>query len=201
MSPVSERVTRKKKIDPLLRKSGWDIQPYTDSTPLSSYHAVALEEYPTKNGPADYALILNGKIVGVIEAKRESIGPQEVLTQARRYAKGIPDSVASFSFDEYRVPFLYSSNGTINWFIDVRHEQNRSHEIKRFHTPQVLQERLSSDFDTLCQKLLSTPNNHPRLRPYQIQANHAVENAIADRKQKMLVAMATGTLKYHLPAI
>jgi len=195
MSPVSERVTRKKKIDPLLRKSGWDIQPYTDSTPLSSYHAVALEEFPTNNGPADYALILNGKIVGVIEAKRESVGPQEVLTQARRYAKGIPDSIASFSCDEYRIPFLYSSNGTIIWFIDVRNEQNRSHEIKRFHTPQALQERLSSDFDTICQKLISTPNTHPRLRPYQIQANQAVETAITERKQKMLVAMATGTGK------
>ncbi|NLW75644.1 MAG: DEAD/DEAH box helicase family protein, partial [Methanomicrobiales archaeon] len=113
----------------------------------------------------------------------------------------MPDSVASFSFDEYRVPFLYSSNGTINWFIDVRNEQNRSHEVKRFHTPQALQERLSLDFDVVCQKLLSTPNNHPRLRPYQVQANHAVETAIAERKQKMLVAMATGTGKWNLPAI
>ncbi|MDX8551497.1 type I restriction endonuclease [Methanospirillum hungatei] len=99
---------------------------------------------------ADYALILNGKIVGVIEAKRESVGPQEVLTQARRYAIGIPDSVALFSFDEYRVPFLYSSNGTINWFIDVRHEQNRSHEIVRIvnnlftHTDRVIGQATSA---------------------------------------------------------
>jgi len=123
MSSASERETRKKKIDPQLRKAGWDIQPYRENIPLSLYHAVALEEYPTHNGPADYALVLSGQIVGVVEAKKESLGPQEVLTQSRRYAKGIPDSVASFSYDEYRAPFLYSSNGTIIWFIDVRNEQ------------------------------------------------------------------------------
>jgi type I restriction enzyme R subunit len=38
-------------------------------------------------------------------------------------------------------------------------------------------------------------NNHPRLRPYQIAANNEVEQAIADRKRLMLVAMATGTGK------
>ena len=42
MSPISERVTRKKKIDPLLRTSGWDIQPYSDNISLSSSHAIAL---------------------------------------------------------------------------------------------------------------------------------------------------------------
>ena len=33
------------------------------------------------------------------------------------------------------------------------------------------------------------------LRPYQIEANAAIEQAIADRKRQMLVAMATGTGK------
>src|SRR5206468_3423682 len=39
------------------------------------------------------------------------------------------------------------------------------------------------------------PNNHPRMRPYQVEANVAIEAAIADRKRQMLVAMATGTGK------
>jgi type I restriction enzyme, R subunit len=56
MTPASERETRKKKIDPQLRKAGWDIQPFRENTPLSSYHAVAIEEYQTDNGPADYAI-------------------------------------------------------------------------------------------------------------------------------------------------
>ena len=39
------------------------------------------------------------------------------------------------------------------------------------------------------------PNDTTRLRPYQIEANTAIEQAIADRKRQMLVAMATGTGK------
>ena len=49
--------------------------------------------------------------------------------------------------------------------------------------------------DTSSQTLLQTPNDHPRLRPYQREANAAIEKAIADRKRQMLVAMATGTGK------
>jgi len=37
----------------------------------------------------------------------------------------------------------------------------------------------------------TAPNAHPRLRPYQIEANTAVEQAIAARRREMLVAMAT----------
>jgi len=47
----------------------------------------------------------------------------------------------------------------------------------------------------LPEKDRSTPNTHPLLISYPIQANHVVETAIAERKQKMLVAMATGTGK------
>jgi type I restriction enzyme, R subunit len=39
------------------------------------------------------------------------------------------------------------------------------------------------------------PNDHAMLRPYQREANAAVEKGIADRKRHMLVAMATGTGK------
>ena len=41
------------------------------------------------------------------------------------------------------------------------------------------------------------PNDHPLLRPYQFEANTAVEQAIADRKRQMLLAMATGTGKTY----
>ncbi len=42
--------------------------------------------------------------MGVIEAKRLSLGPQNVLVQAQRYAKGIAQS--AFNFDGFRVPFI-----------------------------------------------------------------------------------------------
>ena len=54
---------------------------------------------------------------------------------------------------------------------------------------------LDRDFDRSCEKLLALPQQHAGIRPYQSEANAAIEKAIADRKRQMLVAMATGTGK------
>jgi hypothetical protein len=43
---------------------------------------VAVTEYPTENGPADYALFVDGQFPGIIEAKKVSVDPQNVLEQA-----------------------------------------------------------------------------------------------------------------------
>ena len=54
---------------------------------------------------------------------------------------------------------------------------------------------LGRDFEEVCAKLAALPNEHKLLRPYQKDANTAVEKAIRERKRQMLVAMATGTGK------
>ena len=51
--------------------------------------AFRTEEEETAHGPADYALWLDDRIVGIVEAKKLTIGPQNVLTQAERYARGL----------------------------------------------------------------------------------------------------------------
>jgi type I restriction enzyme, R subunit len=189
----SEWLTRKRLVDPKLKASGWRIIPFSPDKTLDSYDHCAIEEFPTVNGPADYALCVGGQILGIVEAKKVSLGPQSVLTQAERYCKGITDS--PFNYRGFRVPFLYATNGEIIWHHDIRHELSRSHVVTQFHTPEALMERLQKDFETSCQTLLRTPNDHPRLRPYQIEANEAIERAIAKQKQQMLIAMATGTGK------
>ncbi len=69
-SNESERLTRKKRIDPKLKALGWEIVPYDEGADLSSYTRHAIEEFPTANGPADYALVVDGQILGMIEAKK-----------------------------------------------------------------------------------------------------------------------------------
>src|SRR5262249_30623094 len=95
----------------------------------------------------------------------------------------------------YRAPFLYSTNGEVFWFQDVRHKLNRSRKIAGFHTPDALREMLTRDFESESESFGKNPNQHPRLRPYQFEANTAIEEAIVKRKRQMLVAMATGTGK------
>lgn len=189
----SEWLTRKRLIDPKLKAAGWQVIRFSDGKSLSAYDRCAIEEFPTDSGPADYALCVCGKLLGIVEAKKLTLGPQNVLTQAERYSQGATSN--PLNYRGYRVPFLYSTNGEIIWHHDIRHQLNRSHTISRFHTPDALAERLERDFDEGCQRLIQTPNEHPKLRPYQRDANTAIEKAVGDRKRQMLVAMATGTGK------
>ena len=105
--------------------------------------------------------------------------------------------ISPFDFRGYRVPFLYSTNGEVIWYHDVRHELSRSREIAKFHTPDALTEFLARDLEAAAAKLRAMPNDHPRIlgRPYQVDANSEIEKAIEGRKRQMLVAMATGTGK------
>ncbi len=162
---------------------------------LSQVDRYALEEFPTDNGPADYALCVDGKIVAVVEAKKVTLGPQNVLSQAERYAAGISGS--PFNYSGFRVPFIYSTNGEIIWYHDLRNSLNRSRTVTKFHTPDGLSERLREKFEVSCQRLADRDNAHPMIRPYQAEANTAIEQAIRDRKRQMLVAMATGTGKTY----
>lgn len=189
----SERRTRKERIDPKLRASGWDIVPYDETAGVSQYDRHAIEEYPTAHGPADYALIVGGELIGVMEAKKVTLGPQNVLVQAERYSRGLPNG--QFDYRGLHTPFLLSTNGEVIHFHDVRHDRSLSRIIAKLPTPAALAELLQRDFDGALAKLKARPNDHPKLRPYQIEANIAVESAIAERKRQMLVAMATGTGK------
>jgi len=182
--------TRKRRIDPKLDDAGWGLPP-AGTRPL--HQPFRTEEEETDKGPADYALWLNSHIAGIVEAKKLTVGPQGVLAQAERYARGIRNS--PYNFAGLRVPFLYSTNGEVISFRDVRHPLNQSRRISAFHTPGALSELLGTDFDAACAGLQRLPNDHSMLRPYQRAANEAIERAITERKRHLLVAMATGTGK------
>ncbi len=193
MERESEAQTRRARINPKLQASGWTVARFDLDRPLSTYTNSAIEEYETDNGPADYALCSNAVLLGIVEAKKLTLGPQNVLTQAERYSRGATHN--PLYFDGFHVPFLYSTNGEVIWFHDIRHPLNRSRTIARFHTPAALREMFDRDFEASCRLLEDHANNHSRLRPYQIEANEKIEQAISDRKRSMLVAMATGTGK------
>ncbi|MFO0586915.1 MAG: type I restriction-modification enzyme R subunit C-terminal domain-containing protein [Polyangiaceae bacterium] len=181
--------TRKTRIDPKLDARGWTLPP-PGVRPLRA--PFRSEEEPTDNGPADYALWSDNAIAAIVEAKRITTGPQNVLTQAERYARGIKTS--PYDYEGLKCPFLYSTNGETVWFHDVRHPQSRSRKVADFHTPAALREMLAHDFEGACKKLEGVPL-HSALRPYQQQANLAIEGAISEHKRSLLVAMATGTGK------
>nr|CRL76793.1 helicase, type I site-specific restriction-modification system restriction subunit [Mycolicibacterium malmesburyense] len=188
----SESNTRKQRIDPRLTAAGWTVTPFDPSMPSVIPAVSAVEEWPTEAGPADYALCDEHAVRGVVEAKKLTVGAQGILPQAERYARAI--RIDQVWQGEYGVPFLYSTSGEETWFHDIRRPQNRSRKVATFHTPNALRELLERDSDAEFAKLRTIPLN-PGLRPYQIEANTAIEQNVADGKRKMLVTMATGTGK------
>lgn len=188
-----EHTTRNLRIDPRLKQAGWDRIVRFDSgvDPLSLMRS-AIEEYETSLGPADYVLSDSGQLLSVVEAKKLTVGPQGVLPQAERYARAI--EIDQPYQGEFGVPFLYSTNGEEIWFHDVRHQLNRSRKVTAFHTPTAMHEMLQRDPDAEFAALRSIPLKEG-IRPYQVEANTAIEQAIADRHRKMMVTMATGTGK------
>lgn len=185
-----ERQTRKKRIDPRLDAAEWRTPPQGTSRVHLSHRS---EDEPTANGSVDYALWLDNRIVGVVVAKRLSVDSQNALVQAEQYARGLEKSTVDFG--GFRAPFLYSTNGEQVWFHDVRHPQNGFRRVAGFHTPSALREALLGDQEQASRRLLALPNTNPFLRPYQVDANAAVEKAIAESKRAMLLAMPTGTGK------
>lgn len=186
--------TRKERIDRKLKSLSptWKIVHNSKVQDYSKLTNHAVEEYPTNNGPADYAFFVEGKLLGILEAKKVSVDPQNVLEQAKRYAKGVNNGVSTWQ--EYGVPFLYASNGEVIWHLDVRNEKNISRKISNFHTPSALVELFNrKSFD---ETAFSDPNiENDKLRYYQSKAIEAIETGITDRKRAMLLAMATGTGK------
>src|SRR3712207_1893242 len=62
----SERQTRARRVDPRVRRAGWArIVPFVPGLDVASLAATAVAEYPTADGPADYAFCDGGRVVGV----------------------------------------------------------------------------------------------------------------------------------------
>jgi type I restriction enzyme, R subunit len=189
----SEQQTRKKRIDKQLTDAGWNIIDYSGVKDITLLNGFAVEEFPTNNGPADYALVVKGNVLGVVEGKKVLVAAQNVLEQAKRYSRGASNTIGEWN--QYRIPFLYSSNGELIYHLDAREGKNLSRQVYNFHTPEALEYKLNFNSESTIRKLRTTPVDHPELRKYQRQAIEKVDEGIDEGKRQMLLAMATGTGK------
>jgi len=170
MSMEAEWLTRKSRIDTRLKQKGWQLARFTPALNLKALDGTAVEELPTANGTADYALFVKGQLLGIIEAKKVTVNPQNVLEQAKRYATGVFDAVGEWN--GLRVPFLYASNGTIIWHLDTRTKKLVSRQLNDFNTPEALEARFAHDASAAGSYLLDT-------RPEQIaKLRHINGNAL-----------------------
>lgn len=220
---LSEAQTRKL-IDEQLRKVGWEANTeelrYSKGIRPTKGKNLAIAEWPTDSttgnyGYADYALFIDEKLVGIIEAKKKHTNISSVLDgQCKEYAKMIKaehDKYVMKQYGEYKVPFLFATNGRDYikqyeemsgiWFLDTRQPFNTAKALSGWLSPQGIKQDLERDIAEADKKLaftgyevLQDPNGL-NLRYYQIEAIKATEKAIAEHKNTVLLAMATGTGK------
>jgi type I restriction enzyme R subunit len=195
----AEWLTRKKRIDAKLISLNppWEIIPWHAGLDTSKLTCHAVTEFPTENGPADYALFVDGILIGIIEAKKVTVNPQNVLEQAKRYSRGAANG--SGNWNGFHIPFLYATNGEIIWHLDIRADKPVSRTISNFHTAPALAEKFAFDDRPSRQWLLDTPPEKIiRLRPYQVGCIVVTESAILAAIRELLIASATGTGKTFL---
>ena len=190
----------REEIDRKLVDAGWVIQDMKQLN-LGAGVGVAVREYPTDTGPADYVLFVNRNAVGVIEAKKDAAGENLTVVedQTVRYAT----ANLKWRKDSAPLRFLFEATGQIIRFTDNADPAPRSREIFYFFKPETLAAwvaqppLLGGAPSTLRRRLADQMPVLPErnLRDCQISAVTGLEKSLALNKPRALVHMATGAGK------
>nr|WP_302829818.1 DEAD/DEAH box helicase family protein [uncultured Bacteroides sp.] len=179
----------RQKIDKWFTDAGWKVVDREDYEPTCT--AVAIREGLLKgNLEADYFLFINGKAVGVLEAKREDIDAfsYKVCEQAALYARSVPNIYQVY---QKPLPFIFTSNGKDIYFCDFRKQDVCFKQIITFPTPYELVKQLGiSDY------FAGLPTLHKKgLRDCQYEAVTELEKSLRSGQNRALMVLATGAGK------
>lgn len=179
-------------IDAMLRASGWDVQNKNEINHKAAI-GIAVREYQTDIGPADYVLFIDRTPVGIIEAKKDTEGYR--ISVVEEQSAGYANAKLKWYSDEIFIPFIYESTGAITRFRDERDPKPRSREVFSFHRPETLKEWLAQE-DTLRERLTAFAKlSEEGLRKCQVRAVSHLETSFSEDRPRALVQMATGAGK------
>lgn len=183
----------RKNIDTLLTAAWWDIQDMSSLNIMGSF-GVAVREFPLSqgNGFADYLLYVDGRAIGVIEAKKEWSTLVGVETQSLKYTTGLPEWV-----DSYRnpLPFSYETTGIETRFTNALEPDAKSRQVFAFHRPEFLLSLANREHQSMELMKILPPLDIKWLRKVQIEAIENLETSLRENKSRALIQMATGTGK------
>ncbi len=184
---MNEAETRAELIDPKLKASGWGV--VEGSKILREYNITAGKIQTggkrSKKLTADYVLVYKGIKLAVVEAKSEELGVGEGVAQAKLYAEKLD------------LETTYSSNGKEIYFICTKTAEEKL--VANFLTPDELWNKTFAVQNEWREKFAAVPfetiggTKPPRF--YQEIAVNNVLEAIANRKNRILLTLATGTGK------
>lgn len=207
---MNEAQTRLDLIDPALGEAGWGVvegsrilveqsakerRPYVEASVANKITDGRIVGRGRRNQPlkADYILFYRNKRLAVIEAKARDIGYTEGVGQAKDYAERL------------NIRYTYSTNGRKIYGIDMK--LGVEGDVDKFPSPDELwemtfptpQEPYKLEMQDWKSKFESVPfrlfKNKYLPRYYQHVAIEKTLDAIAAKKQRILLTMATGTGK------
>ena len=192
MNQNPEQIARDK-IDAELLQCGWIIQ-NKNQINLNAGLGVAVREYQTDIGPADYVLFVDKRPAGIIEAKRAEEGGR--LTMHEEQTEGYAKAKLKYLHNQ-PLFFGYESTGEVTRFTDFRDRKPRSRPVFAFHRPETLLE-WSKQAKSLRTRLHDIPLlPEAGLRDCQIIAINNLEKSFKDSRPKALIQMATGSGKTY----
>lgn len=178
-------------IDAQLEACGWAVQS-RDAVNLSARPGVAVREFATASGPVDYALFVDKRFCGVVEAKAAGTTLSGFSEQASRYIADAPDFLGS---DPRQRRFEYVASNTETLFRDLADPEPRSRRVFTFHRPETLR-RWLAESETLRARLRHMPPLiTDGLRQCQIEAIDGLEKSLARDAPRALVQMTMGAGK------
>jgi type I restriction enzyme R subunit len=181
----------REKIDQLLRAAGWVIQDL-DELNLGAVLGIAVREFRMTDGAADYALFVDRKLVGVVEAKAEGTTLSGVAEQSSGYLSSVPPNV---QYAQLPLPFSYETTGVETYFRDLRDPDSRSRRVFAFHKPSTLLESLSQEKTLRARLRQMPPLIEDKLYKSQVEAIINLEKSFAASRPRALIQMATGSGK------
>ena len=200
---MNEAETRAELIDPKIKEAGWG----------KVEGSVVRREFKITNGEikpggirasfdkADYILVYKNRKIAVIEAKSDELDISEGVGQAKDYAQKL------------KIPTTYSTNG--NKIYEINYSKNEKGEIKinkdgemiitseaevdKFPSPEELWTKTFKDKNEWSSKFddvdFKTFKGFREPRYYQEIAINNTLDAIANKQDRILLTLATGTGK------
>lgn len=186
-----EQIARDR-IDRMLMDAGWIVQS-KKRIDFSAGLGIAIREYQTSVGPADYVLFVGQQPLGLIEAKKEDDGHR--LTVVEDQSADYATAHLKFFTNTEGLKYIYESTGVLTRFTDYTDPKPRGRSVFSFHRPETLLE-WSQKEKSLRGRFADFPRlDETSLRPAQIVAINNLEKSFKGNRPRALIQMATGAGK------
>lgn len=185
---MNEAATRKRLIDPKLTNDGWDeskpevrVEPEYIIGP-GKINASGKKQTPIK---ADYLLLFKSRKMAIVEAKSDEVPVSEGVMQAKNYAERL-------SLDH-----TYSTNGLEIYYINM--DSGVEGPTEKYLSPEEMWQQAFPNHNDWQKKFDATPaetkGGTMGTRFYQELAIERALDAIANKENRILLTLATGTGK------